>query len=247
MRTRIAVSPEMTAFVGSGPLPTADRPARAIGFSFRLARGTFAIHPDSIDVDGMADADLAFFVCVQACHRIFGAAPADPAAWHLPSDMRAIALAIVDCPMSGEAGATLRLAKCIELLCATFGKLTAKTLVPLDSDGLLSAAEAGRIAAAHRLIDERWHEQLTLASIARACGLNRAKLTRGFRATFAMSVTEAIVDRRLGGARQLLLATDLPVSSIGFRCGYRNNASFTRAFSRRFGIAPTQLRGRCAA
>jgi AraC family transcriptional activator of pyochelin receptor len=59
---------------------------------------------------------------------------------------------------------------------------------------------------------------------------------------FAMSVADAIADRRLGGARQLLLATDLPVSAIGYKCGYLNNASFTRAFSRRFGQAPTQLR-----
>ncbi len=43
-------------------------------------------------------------------------------------------------------------------------------------------------------------------------------------------------------ARQMLAASDLPVASIGYRCGYLNNASFTRAFSRRFGIAPTQLR-----
>ena len=120
----------------------------------------------------------------------------------------------------------------------------AATLVPLDRDGVLSAAEAGRIAAARRLIDERWHEKLTLDSISRACGLNRAKLTRGFRSVFAMSVADAIADRRLGGARDLLLATDLPVSSIGYRCGYLNNASFTRAFSRRFGQAPTQFRSR---
>ena len=56
------------------------------------------------------------------------------------------------------------------------------------------------------------------------------------------TVADAITDRRLQGAHRLLLATDLPVSSIGYRCGYSNNASFTRAFSRRFGMAPTRLR-----
>ena len=42
--------------------------------------------------------------------------------------------------------------------------------------------------------------------------------------------------------RSRLAASDLPVGSIGYRCGYSNNASFTRAFSRRYGIAPTRLR-----
>ena len=59
---------------------------------------------------------------------------------------------------------------------------------------------------------------------------------------FDMTVADAIADRRLGGASELLRSTDLPVSSIGYRCGYLNNASFTRAFSRRYGLAPTQYR-----
>ena len=59
---------------------------------------------------------------------------------------------------------------------------------------------------------------------------------------FDCSVAEAIAERRLGGAHQLLLVTDLPVSAIGYRCGYSNNASFARAFSRRFGLAPSQVR-----
>ncbi|MEX6650950.1 helix-turn-helix domain-containing protein [Pseudomonas aeruginosa] len=34
----------------------------------------------------------------------------------------------------------------------------------------------------------------------------------------------------------------MPVSSIGYQCGYLNNASFTRAFSRQFGTTPSSLR-----
>jgi AraC family transcriptional activator of pyochelin receptor len=40
----------------------------------------------------------------------------------------------------------------------------------------------------------------------------------------------------------MLLATDLPVSSVGYACGYLSNASFTRAFSRRYGVVPSRLR-----
>ena len=97
------------------------------------------------------------------------------------------------------------------------------------------------------MIDERWRENPTLDGIARACGLNRTKLTRGFRSMFACSVSDAIAERRLGGARQMLLATDLPIASVGYRCGYLNNASFARAFARRFGEAPSQLRAQRAA
>jgi SulP family sulfate permease len=46
----------------------------------------------------------------------------------------------------------------------------------------------------------------------------------------------------VAAATTIATLAHLPVSTIGYRCGYLNNASFTRAFSRRFGIAPTQLR-----
>jgi AraC family transcriptional activator of pyochelin receptor len=248
MKARIEVSPEMIAFVGDGPLPAGDWPERSIGFGFRLGSATMAFDPEPATAHDLAAADIVFVVMRDACIRIFETVPTEAARWHLPSEIRTIALAVRESRLGGMAGTTLRVAKCIELLCITFEKMIADSLIPADGAGALSAAEAQRIAAARRLIDEHWHEKLTLDSISRACGINRAKLTRGFRSMFAMSVADAIADRRLGGARQLLLATDLPVSSIGYRCGYLNNASFTRAFSRRFGQAPTQLRnGRLAA
>jgi len=59
---------------------------------------------------------------------------------------------------------------------------------------------------------------------------------------FDCSVAEAIAERRLEQASHMLLTTDLPVSSIGYENGYLNNAAFTRAFGRRFGVSPTDYR-----
>ena len=96
--------------------------------------------------------------------------------------------------------------------------------------------------AARQMIDDRASEKLTLDLIARGCGLNRSKLTRGFRELFNCTVAEAIAERRLDLARRMLLTTDLPVSSIGYESGYLNNASFARAFGRRFGRSPSDFR-----
>lgn len=241
VKQRIEVSPEMLSFVGVGSVPTTGWPAAAVGFSFRLDDASLAAHLAPTGA-AMIESDLAFIVTPDACNRIFGFAPDADMRWHLPSELRAIVLSIIDCPLPSPARETLRLAKSIELLCGVFQLMSADELVPTDGTGELNEMDARRIVAARRLIDERWHEKLTLDSIARACGINRAKLTRGFRNMFDMSVADAIADMRLGGASQMLRATDLPVSSIGYRCGYLNNASFTRAFSRRFGVAPTLYR-----
>ena len=106
----------------------------------------------------------------------------------------------------------------------------------------LSQVDMNRISAARRIVDEQWTEKLTLDQIARRCGLNRSKLSRGFREIYRCTVSEALAERRLAEARRQLLSTDLPVSLIGYRSGYLNNASFTRAFGRRFGQSPTNFR-----
>lgn len=240
LKQRIDVSPEMLSFVGAGPVVCDDLPPAAVVFRFDLGADAPTLGFGGA-LDDAEAAPLVLAVAAEACRRIFGFVPA-PGCWHLPADLALLAVAIRDCPLPEPARATLRLAKSIELLCATFATFAAETLIAADRAGDLSERDAARLAAARRLVDEHWQEKLTLDGIARACGLNRAKLTRGFRQAFGSTVADAIADRRLQGAHRLLLATDLPVSSIGYRCGYSNNASFTRAFSRRYGVAPTRLR-----
>ncbi|WP_010183416.1 helix-turn-helix transcriptional regulator [Sphingomonas sp. PAMC 26605] len=237
MRQRIDVSPEMVALLGTGPIDdtTLEQP---LVLTFRLADATVTLGGGDT-----TECELVLLVTETACQRVFGLVPAqDGSVWHLPSAIRAIALAILECALAEPARATLRLAKSIELLCAVMEALREAGLVPADGCGHLSERDSQRIVAAQRMIDEQWREKLTLNGIARACGLNRSKLTRGFRSMFACTVSDAITERRLGGARHLLLASDLPISAIGYRCGYLNNASFTRAFSRRFGEAPSHVR-----
>ena len=69
--------------------------------------------------------------------------------------------------------------------------------------GAISLADSRRIMEARRMIDQRCHEKLTLDAIARACGLNRAKLTRGFREMFDCTIAEALTERRLQQAQQM--------------------------------------------
>ena len=114
--------------------------------------------------------------------------------------------------------------------------------MPAAGPGDMSYRDCQRIHAARHLIETRWNEKLTLDSIASACGLNRSKLARGFRHVFSSSVADHLAEQRLGQAQRMLVATELPIASIGYACGYLNNAAFTRAFSRRYGVPPSGFR-----
>jgi len=251
----VPVSPEMTTLVGIGALGDAVIPPDAALLVFALggvgAPATLRIAADAgaeqLGKPGEGARSLSCVVRHAALDRLFGwdAADADGHLYHLPSELRAIALAIADAPMTGPPRETYRIGKSIELLCETMRALAAGTLVPVAADSALSLADSRRLVAARRIIDEQWAEKLTLDSLARACGMNRAKLTRGFRALYRCTIAEALAERRLLEASRALRTTDLPVSSIGYASGYLNNASFSRAFGRRFGVSPSEYRG-CA-
>ncbi|MBO9712011.1 MAG: helix-turn-helix transcriptional regulator [Sphingomonas sp.] len=233
----------MTVFFGPGTLPEDAPSLHPVRLAFSLGgEREPALVAIGEDFPEGRDIDILFLVDPEGCREVLGQVPEGEGTWHLTSDQRAIALALLDCALPEPAAQTLRTIKSVELLCAITTDLAEDRLVPADGGCALGELDTRRIIAARRMIDEGWREKLTLDGIARANGLNRVKLTRGFRAMFDCTVAEAIAERRLSGAKQLLLVTDLPVSSIGYRCGYSNNASFTRAFSRRFGMAPTQLR-----
>jgi AraC-like DNA-binding protein len=69
--------------------------------------------------------------------------------------------------------------------------------------------------------------------------------TRYVHKLFAASgsgVSEWIRDRRLEGAREELRTSGTPIAAVAERWGYRNPASFSRAYRDRYGSAPSDVR-----
>lgn len=246
----IEVSPEMLTLLGRGVVGDRPWPATAVAFEFDEAVSfTFRARPSCPLLNRNSHTDrLIFIVALSACERLFGGKLQfiDGETYLLPAELRSIAIAIRDCAMPEAAAAPYRLAKSIELVCEIINASRKGPLLMVGGSSL-SFADRRRVAAARQLIDEHWQEALTLAQIARRCGLNRSKLSRGFRELYRCTVNEALCERRLAEARRQLISTDLPIGLIGYQSGYQNNASFSRAFCRRFGIPPSDFRTRAVA
>lgn len=245
MKAVVQVSDEMVTLIGPGGVDPVDLNGDTVMFVFRGLAGSDQPtlgYRENAALEDLDDAPLVFVVTRAACRRLFTQRPQGPTSWHLTSDLRALAIKIVECEADGEARMTLRLARSIELLCQIYASLAAGALLATDGDIALSDRDVALIASVRRVVDQRWHEKLTIAELARAGGVNRDKLVRGFRNLYGATIAETLAERRLDEARRMLLATDLPVASVAYRCSYLNNAAFTRAFSRRFGVAPSQLR-----
>jgi len=242
----IVVSPEMTAILKEGVID-APIPPRAIEFSVASGPRVWTLQLDPAPflagVLGRADR-IVFLVQRDAVERLGGGGllTLGVTGFHLTAELRAIALALREPAAEIEARSTYQLAKSIEFMCEAIRLFRAGELVSLAGEGQMSPADTRRMIAAHQMIVDRAQEKLSLDYIARNCGLNRSKLTRGFKALFDCTVTQAIAERRLELASRMLLTTDLPVSSIGYESGYLNNASFARAFGRRYGRSPSDFR-----
>ncbi len=245
----IAVSPEMVTLIGAGDVTGVTLPdqcAALIIDAGKMPRLTIVGDSSIMDWTEVSRPSprVGLIVQYEALNRLFAWSPMaqDGQSYFLTEAMASIVTSLIEPSCMQSATATLRLAKSIELLCETVVAIKSGSMIPASTERSLKQCDGQRLVEARRLIDRHWSEKLTLGQIARKCGLNRTKLTRGFRELYRCSIAEALAEKRLGEARRQLLATDLPVGTIGHRSGYSSNASFTRAFGRRFGTSPSDYR-----
>ncbi len=91
-------------------------------------------------------------------------------------------------------------------------------------------------------IDQHFASNISVASLAGACNLSVSALERRFRKHLRKTPHQYISDVRLDNARQMLKETDKPIGTIALETGFADHSHFTRAFSRKFGVAPSKAR-----
>ena len=103
--------------------------------------------------------------------------------------------------------------------------------------GVLAAAGDRRIAAALRVIHNRFDDELDLDLLAREAGMSRSRFVQRFKALVGASPHSYLVSYRIGVA-QRLLARRLPVKTVAQRVGYATASAFVRKFKEVVGTSP---------
>lgn len=241
-KDRITLDDGLLLAVGREPMLGHVPRAATVSLTFTRLEGH-----DIVSVDrahghtDLATPKIVIVAKVATCEQAFDFTP-KVGRWYMSASLRGITASIAACPRAGSARDLYMRAKGLELACETFEQLRNSSLTPSGRGDTLSEADTRRLIAARAMIEDRAHESLTLDGIARACGLNRSSLSRGFRVLFGTTVATLIAEMRLQRAKNLLLTTDLSVATVGFHSGYRNNASFARAFVRHHGVSPLAAR-----
>ncbi|MCF8370457.1 MAG: AraC family transcriptional regulator [Bacteroidales bacterium] len=92
-------------------------------------------------------------------------------------------------------------------------------------------------------INEHLDEKLDLEQLASVSNFSIFHFHRIMRAHIHEPLASYISRLRLENAARLLKFSDDSITDIAFQIGYESAASFTKAFKKRFSIAPTEYRG----
>jgi AraC family transcriptional regulator len=121
--------------------------------------------------------------------------------------------------------------------------------IGLEILGLFARAEAREAAtpawlgAARDFVRANAGAAIRLAEVAAHAGCDPARLAAAYRRAFGCTIGEDARALRLRRAAALLASTREPIAAIAADCGYFDQAHFTRAFRRAYGVTPGAYRG----
>lgn len=93
-----------------------------------------------------------------------------------------------------------------------------------------------------RYIQENACQTIHFGSLAEMLGMTPVQFTRRFRSVFGRTPSDYVTELRLRKACRLLEETSLSLEQIAGQCGYENGFYFSRIFTRKKAVNPSQYR-----
>jgi AraC family transcriptional regulator, melibiose operon regulatory protein len=93
-----------------------------------------------------------------------------------------------------------------------------------------------------RFISEKALEDISAEDVAKAANLHPNYAMSLYKRAMGLTIKQSITRHRLDTAQSMLIATELPVASVAFDCGFGSLSSFYAAFEQRFEKSPAAFR-----
>lgn len=105
-----------------------------------------------------------------------------------------------------------------------------------------TALEDPCLVKALRYIRNNACDSISVDEIARASGVSRSVLQRRFKTTLEQTILESILVVRIGRAKEMLSTTDLSLTEVAERSGFKHQEYLGYVFKKRIGTTPGQYR-----
>ncbi|MCH4209488.1 AraC family transcriptional regulator [Bifidobacterium sp.] len=123
--------------------------------------------------------------------------------------------------------------------------LLALSLVQAAAEPRFTAVESADnelVKRAIHYVQEHSGEPLGVAHVAAHLFVSRGYLSRLFMREMSITLRDFILESKMSTACELLVRSHMPIQDVAQVCGYRNQFSFSRAFSRKMSTSPTEFR-----
>ena len=103
-------------------------------------------------------------------------------------------------------------------------------------------SSSDRRRAIHRYICAEFAREITIEDLAGELHLSESRAGHLVKQIFRMPFSELVESFRLRNAAEMLASSDLPVSDVACRSGFKDQNYFSRRFKKAFGRPPLQYR-----
>ncbi|MDE6696828.1 MAG: AraC family transcriptional regulator [Muribaculaceae bacterium] len=104
------------------------------------------------------------------------------------------------------------------------------------------ACDSRRVQKVQAYIDENYKEEIRLADLANLVGMTPTAFSRFFKLRTGKSISDYIIDVRLGHASRMLVDSTTSIAEICYDCGFNNISNFNRIFKKKKGQSPKIFR-----
>ena len=102
--------------------------------------------------------------------------------------------------------------------------------------------ESRRVEKVKQYINDHYAKPLKLADLAGLVGMSPVSFSRFFRQRTGRTLSDYIVDIRLGYAARMLVDSSKNISEICYECGFNNLSNFNRTFKAKRNYTPRDFR-----
>ena len=103
-------------------------------------------------------------------------------------------------------------------------------------------SDSRRVQKVQKYISEHYREEIRLNMLSDMVGMTPVSFSRFFRLRTGKTLSDYIIDIRLGFASRLLVDSSRTIAEICYDCGFNNLSNFNRMFKRKKGCSPKEFR-----
>ena len=99
-----------------------------------------------------------------------------------------------------------------------------------------------RISKVTRFVSANYLNEIKLADMAELASMTETAFSAFFKKQMKMTLSDFILDYRIGHACKLLSSTNMSISEICYTCGFNNLSNFNRQFKKKKNLTPKEYR-----